>query len=138
MKNDQPISFTLLLAGLGLVFAGVIAFDLAWRGLHRLPEPPVWEIEGADPLRGRAAVERHGCGACHVIPGIRQAQGRVGPQLADFGNQVYIAGMLANRPENLVAWIHNPQQVNPDTAMPNLGVTEEEARDIAAFLYTLD
>jgi cytochrome c len=136
MKTKPPFSFSLLLVILGLGFTAAIAFDLLWRGAHRYPVQPVWEIEGADAARGREAVQRFGCGACHVIPGVKQARGRVGPQLTDFSNQIYIAGMLANIPDNLVFWIQNPQEVNPATAMPNLGVSEEEARDIAAFLYS--
>lgn len=137
-KTKQPPRFVLVLAGIGLLFSAVVIFDLAWRGAHLFPEPPVWSIEGADPLRGKAAIERYGCGSCHVIPGVKQARGRVGPQLNDFSNQIYIAGLLANVPDNLIAWLRDPQAVNPGTAMPNLEVSEEEARDIAAYLYTLD
>jgi cytochrome c1 len=75
-----------------------------------------------------------GCGACHVIPGIRMAQGRVGPELRDLRRQVYIAGSLPNTPENLVAWVRQPQHIDPATAMPNLGLTQQDAADIAAYL----
>jgi cytochrome c len=136
MKSAPPFRFSVLLVGVILLFTGVIFFDLARLGLHRYPVPPEWDIEGGDVARGRQAVERFGCGACHVIPGVRQARGRVGPQLHDFSNQIFIAGRLANVPDNLILWIRDPQGVNPGTAMPNLGVTEEEARDIAAFLYS--
>lgn len=137
-KHRNPPGFSVVLIGIGLMFSVVIGIDFLWRGAHRLPKPPVWSIEDADPARGKAAIERFGCGSCHTIPGVRRARGRVGPQLTDFSNQIYIAGMLANSPDNLVAWITNPQAINPGTAMPNLNVTETEARDIAAYLYTLD
>lgn len=117
----------LLLATLGIYFA------LA--GSHRLPVAPEWYVRGGDPARGRVAIEQYGCGACHVIPGIRTATGRVGPQLVDLREQAYVAGTLPHQPENLVTWIRQPQQVNPLTAMPNLEVTESDARDIAAYLY---
>jgi cytochrome c len=87
--------------------------------------------------RGREAIERHGCGSCHTIPGVRRARGLVGPPLAGIASRSYVAGVLENRPENLAAWILDPPGVDPLTAMPNLGVTAGEAHDIAAFLYTL-
>jgi len=79
----------------------------------------------------------YGCGACHVIPGVTGATGMVGPPLDGWSRRVYIAGNLANTPENLVRWIRYPQAVEPGTAMPDLGVNEADARDIAAYLYSL-
>lgn len=90
-----------------------------------------------DPERGRRSIEAFGCGTCHVIPGVRGARGLVGPPLTRFAERHYIAGTLLNTPEALVAWIVNPQAIEPGTVMPNLGVTADEALDIAAFLYTL-
>ena len=92
---------------------------------------------GGDPDRGGAAIRRYGCGACHVIPGVAGARGEVGPSLEDFGRRAYIAGALVNAPDNLVLWIRSPQSVEPGTVMPNLGVSSEDARDIAAYLYAL-
>ena len=101
---------------------------------------------GSEPYRlvaqgnadsGKVAINRFGCGSCHMIPGIRNAQGVVGPPLTAFGRRVYIAGEVPNTSENLVQWLEVPQSIEPGTAMPNLGVTEGEARDIAAYLYTL-
>lgn len=127
------------LALAGLVFVGAAALAFGLRGLHRaeLTPAPAWQIPESDPERGRAAVIEHGCGACHVIPGVRGANARVGPRLIGIAEQGYIAGVLPNSPENLVRWIQDPQGVNPRTAMPDLEVTEEEARDIAAFLYSI-
>lgn len=85
--------------------------------------------------RGAEAIASYGCGACHVIPGVERARGRVGPPLTDFAERAYVAGRVVNTPENLVAWIRVPDSVEPGTAMPTLGVSEEEARDIAAYLY---
>lgn len=118
--------------------AGLLLFvmaDLALRGFRREVTPPVWEEGAKDTDAGRQAILKHGCGGCHVIPGIRHATGRVGPRLNDFRNQMYIAGVLANVPENLASWIADPQTFSPGTAMPNLQVTEEEARAIATYLY---
>lgn len=127
---------TILLLAVASVFSLAIGFDLILRGPRRYPMAPEWEIEGADAERGKAAIARHGCGACHVIPGVRGAKGRVGPKLEDFSAQVYIAGQLANVPDNLILWIQNPEAYSPGTAMPDLNVSEGEARDIAAYLYS--
>jgi cytochrome c1 len=77
-----------------------------------------------------------GCGGCHTIDGIHNARGRIGPPLTAFADRAMIAGEVANTPENLVRWICDPQAIEPGTAMPNLHVSEEMARDMAAFLYT--
>lgn len=111
------------------------------------PEMVEWVIENqsslirltqdGDPARGRELVQQYGCGACHVIPGIGLGTGTVGPPLTRFGERQYIAGTLANTPDNMVAWIVNPQRINPRTAMPNTGVTPDEAFHMAAYLYDL-
>ena len=89
---------------------------------------------GGDPAAGAAAVTRHACGSCHDIPGIQDADGRVGPSLAGFGLQRLIAGRLPNSPEELRLYLRDPQGIVPGNVMPNQGLTEREARDIAAFL----
>jgi cytochrome c1 len=90
-----------------------------------------------NPQDGKQLIQSFGCGSCHTIPGIHTAQGVVGPPLMFFARRTMIAGELPNSPENLVRWIENPAAVEPKTAMPNLGVTDEQARDIASYLYTL-
>jgi cytochrome c1 len=90
---------------------------------------------GGDPEAGEAAIARYGCGSCHVIPGVDRARGQVGPPLTDFASRTYIAGNAFNSPGNLAAWIRVPDSVEPGTAMPTLGVSEQDARDIAAYLY---
>lgn len=132
-----PLNFSTALVVLGCAMAMAVAFDLAARGLHRLPAPPrVTLPEEADAERGRAAIVRYGCGACHVVPGIRRATGRVGPKLEELGDQMYLGGVLPNTPENLARWIQDPPHFSPRTAMPDLGVSQQEAEDMAAFLYT--
>ena len=91
---------------------------------------------GGDPQRGKALIQKYGCTACHVIDGVEGAIGQVGPPLNNIKARSYVAGMLSNTPANLQHWIMNPTEVNPKTAMPDLGVTEEDARDIAAYLYS--
>ncbi len=95
------------------------------------------EMTGGTPAKGRAAISRYGCSACHTIPGVAGASGMVGPPLAQVASRVYLAGRLQNTPDNMILWIQNPQGVDDKTAMPNLGVTEQDARDIASYLYTL-
>jgi cytochrome c2 len=90
---------------------------------------------GGNPDAGEAAIAKYGCGACHVIPGIRRARGLVGPPLTDYASRTYIAGKAFNTPDNLAAWIRLPDSVEPGTVMPTLGVSEEDARDITAYLY---
>ena len=92
---------------------------------------------GGDVARGKQIIRDKGCGACHTVPGIHGAKGLVGPPLNLFGRRAYIAGRVANKPENLVRWIMNPHDVDPETVMPALGLNEQQARDVAAYLYTL-
>lgn len=92
---------------------------------------------GGEPARGAEAIRTYGCGSCHQIPGVAGAAGLVGPPLADWLQRASVAGQLPNTPENLVRWIQHPQRQRPGTIMPEMSVTESDARDIAAYLYTL-
>lgn len=98
---------------------------------------PKWRIPGADASRGPALIQAYGCDACHVVPGVRTARGTVGPPLNQFARRAYIAGTLHNEPDNLIRWIRDPQHVVRGVAMPDTGVSNKDARDIAAYLYTL-
>ena len=92
-------------------------------------------LTGGDPDRAPALMLRNGCAGCHTIPGIGAARGSVGPRLSGLADRAFIGGTLPNTPENLIRWIRDSRGVNPRTAMPSTGITEPEARDIAAFLY---
>jgi cytochrome c1 len=94
-------------------------------------------VTGGAPGAGKVAIMRRACGACHIIPGVPGARGGVGPPLTGFARRTYIAGRLVNTPDNLTAWIFDPQAVDAATAMPPTGVGRAEARDICAYLYTL-
>lgn len=94
-------------------------------------------MTGGDPARGRSALSRYGCAACHEIPNYHGVQGSVGPPLAGIAERAYLGGVLGNSPENMIRWIQNPQAISPKTAMPNLSVSDADARDIAGYLYTL-
>jgi putative membrane protein len=126
MRSGAPL---LLLLGLASLL-----------GCKRGPEFSAQEAahltRGGSAHRGADAIRRYGCGACHTIPGIAGAKGQVGPPLAGVGGRAYIAGVLTNTPEHMVRWIVDPQAVDSLTAMPLLGVSAAEAKDIAAYLYT--
>lgn len=94
-------------------------------------------VKGGDVEQGKIAVQRYGCVACHVIPDIPNPGSNVGPPLARIANRAYIAGVLPNTPDNMIQWLQDPPAVDPRTAMPDMGVTEAQARDMAAYLYTL-
>jgi cytochrome c2 len=100
----------------------------------RVSSAPVPEVPGGNPVRGQELVSSYGCGSCHTVSGVRGADGLVGPPLTGIGQRAYIAGELPTTGENLQRWIMNPQEVEPGVAMPDLGVTAKDARDIAAFL----
>jgi cytochrome c1 len=92
-------------------------------------------LTGGDPAAAPALLRRYGCGGCHTIPGIAGADGKVAPPLAGLRQRVYIAGVIRNTPDNLMAWIVAPQALSPRSAMPATGITAAEARDVAAYLY---
>ena len=95
------------------------------------------ELTGGDPERGSEAIARYGCGGCHEIPGVRNASATVGPPLAGIARRTYLAGQVSNTPADMMRWIQHPQQIERGTAMPEMNVTAEDARDITAYLYTL-
>jgi mono/diheme cytochrome c family protein len=135
----------------------VVAFIKAMPGLsptaysalsREIPEParavapavssaPASRVLG-DAIAGKRALDQYLCAGCHVIPGVVGANRHVGPPLTGMGTRQYIAGVLPNKPENMVHWIRFPQQVDPSSAMPDLGVSDKDARDMAAYLYSLD
>ena len=106
----------------------------------RAPAAPVTVSPVApepDVDRGRRALYQHSCTACHVIPGVVGAQVHVGPPLKGIASRQFIAGTLLNTPDNMVRWLVQTQQVKPGTAMPQLGIAQEDARDMAGYLATL-
>jgi cytochrome c1 len=115
-----------------LGFAMVVLFFLSscTADVNGMPEPRSSSESRIE--EGRRLIADFGCGSCHFIPG---ADSTAAPPLDRFYQRTYIAGRLSNTEENLMLWIQNPQQIDPGNAMPDLGVTQEEARDIAAYLY---
>ena len=96
------------------------------------------ESWGGDAQRGAVIADRMACGSCHIIPGIPLANSLAGPPLTHFARRKTIAGLLSNTPDNLTRWIQHPQAVAPGSVMPDVGLGEAQARDIAAYLDTLD
>jgi mono/diheme cytochrome c family protein len=103
--------------------------------LPRTAPPPM--PAAADVERGRLALNQYGCVTCHSIPGVTGPHAPVGPPLHDVGARALLAGELANTPQNMRRWLRFPQQIRPGSAMPDLGVGERDARDMAAYLATL-
>jgi cytochrome c len=126
---EAGVAFALMVAAAVAVAAAVQAGNIQ---RHRL-EADARTLTGGDPDRGHDAIVTLGCGACHVISGVTGADGRVGPSLQATSSQVYGAPG-AYTPENLITWIKSPREIRPNTAMPDLGVDDQTARDIAAYL----
>jgi len=119
------------------IWAAII-FPLMISGCHRDETVVLAEqLAGGKAGLGRELIYAYGCGTCHNVPGVPEAQGTTGPPLARFAHRSYVAGTLTNTPENLIRWIREPQKIEPRTAMPQLGVSDEQAHHIAAYLYTL-
>ncbi len=92
---------------------------------------------GGNPQHGKQLIQQYGCQACHTIPGVPGPNGVIGPPLDKMAMRGYIAGKVPNSPANMTQWLQNPQSIDPGNAMPNLGVTPSDARDITAYLFTL-
>jgi cytochrome c1 len=95
------------------------------------------QLTGGSVSRGKTAIGKYGCAACHTIPGIEGATAVVGPPLSNIAVRKYLAGHLVNTPDNMIKWIQHPQTIDPKNVMPEMGITDQDARDITAFLYTL-
>lgn len=117
-----------------MILFSVVGCDLA-------PKPPnAKHVDEGDATRGFSLVAdgSFGCAACHAIPGIRFPKGNVGPPLDGIAGRSLIAGQLPNKPGVMVAFLQDPPALAPRTGMPNVGLSIEQARDIAAYLYTLE
>ena len=95
-------------------------------------------VIGGNAEQGRAALARYECGVCHVIPGVPDAVGKVGPALDNYSQRSYVAGKFPNEPEVLVHWIIDAPAMAPQTAMPAIAMSDRDARDMAAYLYESD
>jgi cytochrome c len=114
-----------------------VAALLALGACSREAERPVWPASVGDADRGKSTITAAACGACHQIPGVLHAIGMVGPPLDHFSRRTMVAGLLPNTPANLVEWIRYPQSIVPGNAMPDSKLSDAQAKDVAAYLYTL-
>lgn len=124
MPNESPQQYALQVRELGRFAAGSNAAESS------VSSDP-------DASRGKKALQQYACVTCHRIPGETGLHASVGPPLDSMGKRSFIAGLLANTSENMVRWLQSPQEIHPGSAMPDLGVTARDARDIAAYLHTL-
>ena len=106
-------------------------------GAYLGPHHVAIRVTQGDPAAGRAVMRAYGCASCHTIPGVPGARATVGPPLTHLARRSVLAGLLANNPHNLERWIENPHAILAATDMPDMGVTPRDARNIAAYLYTL-
>lgn len=118
-----------------LPLLAVCCLPLLLGGCNRKDPPSVIAIGNVQ--QGAAVIRAEGCGGCHSIPGVANADGEVGPPLDGIGRRIYIAGVLRNTPDNMILWLRHPQRVVPGNVMPDMGLSREQARDVAAYLYTL-
>jgi cytochrome c len=121
------------------VLANIVILLVSARTVQaEVPLPAERVVKGGSVASGHTLISEYGCGACHIIPGLPDAKGEVGPSLTEFASRSYIAGRVPNTTDVLIQWLENPQAVDPQTAMPNLGLSSQEARHIAAYLYALE
>ena len=129
MTVPRPHRIAAIVTGLAVLLAGCT-------GQTARPARPARPKVG-DAERGAIVISRSGCGSCHQIPGIQNSIGLVGPPLDHFSRRTIVAGLLPNTAPNLVRWLRYPQEVVPGNAMPDAGLSDSQARDVAAYLYTL-
>ncbi len=112
---------------------GMLAFAAGCGG----DDPDTVEVEGGDPATGEELVVSYDCASCHYIPGFPESSGHDAPGLQLWPNRAFVAGAAPNRPENVISFLMEPDSIQPGSGMPNLGISEEEARHIAAYLFTI-
>ena len=96
------------------------------------PEPS----DGTPEAEGRDLFTAKGCAGCHTVKGV--SQGRIGPDLTHLKSRRTFAGSIfRNTPDNLAAWLRDPPEEKPGALMPDLNLTEDEIRNLVAYLETL-
>jgi cytochrome c len=134
---SKPLVPWRYLALFGIMLALGCAALVAWQVIEASQEAAIGRsLTGGDPAHGPILMIRYGCGGCHTIPGVPGADGQVGPVLSGLRQRVYVGGVVRNTADNLVAWIVDPRALSPRTAMPVTGISQAEARDVAAYLYS--
>lgn len=102
------------------------------------PAPPPKAAPAGDAALGLRLITQYQCGSCHAIPGVPAARGVNGPSLQAFSKRSYIAGQVPNFHPALAQWLVAPASLVPETTMPSMGVSPEDARHMAAYLGQLE
>jgi cytochrome c oxidase subunit 2 len=90
-----------------------------------IPPKPVT----ADEQLGAKIYRENICTNCHLRS--------VGPDLTHIASRrTLAAGALENTPENLAAWLHDPDDFKPGSNMPNFKLSPGDVRALVAFLET--
>lgn len=132
--SRAPSRYRWIVAAVAVACVAAVTGAASWSSQART-ERIARTMTGGHPERAPEIMRRYGCSSCHTIPGIPGADGQVGPQLSGLLHRVYIGGGATNSPDQLVRFIVMPQQLSPRSAMPATGISEAEARDVAAYLY---
>jgi len=112
------------------LYISIILISIFAFGYYLLPESEAAKRSA----RLRVRFTAYGCSSCHVISEAQSSAGKVGPPLTGLGSRAYLAGRLPNTHKNLVRWIRFPHEVDPDTVMPHMNVTESDAQEMAQIL----
>ncbi len=120
-----------------VALAAAVGLATGWVMLANRIQEPMQDVPGGDPVLGRTALTTYACVSCHTIPGVPGATFSIGPPLDNWAERHFVAGTQPNKPDNLIAFLLDPQSTRPGTAMPDVGLTEEDAASIAAYLYAL-
>jgi mono/diheme cytochrome c family protein len=138
LDDDALWSVAAFVEHLAVLTPAAFRASLAAADPAACPPHPGARIASADAkTQARIVLRQYACVGCHTIPGVVGADVHVGPPLAGFGRRSLIAGRLPNSADNLVRWIVEPASVDPQTAMPAMGVAPEHARQIADYLLEL-
>ncbi len=135
----SPSAFPYGLTAALLLASAVIALAaVGWRSWQSQAQAAAVAkaLTRGDPSRAPALITKYGCGGCHTIPGAPGADGKVAGPLGGMRARVYVGGVARHDADTLIRWIVAPQSISPRSAMPVTGISEGEARDVAAFLYT--
>ena len=130
---SRRISWTFFAAAL-LVVAAVLGVMINQHRTRAEQRERAEALTGGSAQRGAVLYAAKGCGGCHTLKGASTAL--VGPPLDGVAERAVIAGVLENSPDNLAHWIRDPQGVVPGNAMPNLPMSDQDAKDISAYLYS--
>lgn len=126
----------LAIGGLTLLSTAIALAYAQWR-LDMEQRHSAETLLGGNVAAAPALIRQFGCAGCHIIPGVPEAVGLVGPELKDIGRRVFVGGVAVSTPETLIDWIVDPRSIDPQSAMPRTGISQEEARDVATYLLSL-